>query len=171
MSAARSPLAVLAPLGCALAGLVACATPAPKANGPKALPAADAALLRQLPLSVDEKVLVNDEVLRGRVPALLEALRAAAAEEGFRVSAAPPGPGDLVLRATCDWTPPDQELKPSLFVTLALERDGERVDETFLRRAEAFPGDVDGVRALAHELVRPLARSPRTRDYLQAREP
>lgn len=167
MPAARSPLAVLALL---LPGALACATPAPKAAS-AAAPSLDAALLQRLPLSVDEQVLVNDEALRRHVPALLEALRRAAAEEGFRVTAHAPRPGDLVLRATCDWTPPDQELRPSLFVTAALERDGERVDETFLRRAEAFPGDPEGLQALAHELLRPLASSPRTRDFLQPRSP
>lgn len=134
-------------------------------------PPADAALLQRWPLAVDEVVLVNDEVLQAHVPALLDALRRAAGEEGFRVAARPPAPSDLVLRTTIDWTPPGADLAPLLFVTVALEREGERVDEAMVRRAEGFPGDEASLRQLALELVRPLARSPRTRDHLLARDP
>lgn len=134
-------------------------------------PPADAALLQRWPLAVDEVVLVNDEVLQAHVPALLDALRRAAASEGFRVAARSPAPADLVLRTTIDWTPPGADLTPMLFITVALEREGERVDEAMVRRAEAFPGDEAALQQLALELVRPLARSPRTRDHLLSRDP
>ncbi|MBS2020791.1 MAG: hypothetical protein JST92_00150 [Deltaproteobacteria bacterium] len=152
---------------------LACAAPkpAPTPDAPVEPSASDRALLARQPLALDEALIVNDDALKVHAPAFLEALRCAAADEGFSVAARPPRPGDLVLHASFDWTPPGADLKPSLFFSLSLERDGARVNESSLRQAEGFPGDSDGMHELARKLVRPLARSARTRDFLQARDP
>ena len=132
---------------------------------PRELPA-DPALLAKVRCAVAE-VLVSDPVVAMHAAPVQAALRRTAAREGFAVSAQPAAPGDLVLRGSYDWVPPGGATAPSLFLSLFLERDGERIDEASFRQTEGFPQAEPELDALVGKLTRQLARSPRTQGYLK----
>lgn len=160
------PLLLASTLGCALAP-----APAPaklevaKAAAPRELPA-DPALLSKLRCAVAE-VLVADPNVAMHAGPVRAALQRTAAREGFAVSSANPAPGDLVMRGSYDWTPPAGATDPSLFLSLSLERNGERIDEASYRQTEGFPQTEPELDALVGKLTHQLARSPRTQGYLK----
>lgn len=162
------PLLLASALGCVLAPAQA-PTPAKveasPPTSPRELPA-DPALLSKVRCVVAE-VLVADANVAMHAAPVQAALKRTAAREGFAVSADKPGPGDLILRGSYDWSPPGGTADPSLFLSLALERDGERIDEAWFRQVEGFPQTEPELEALVGKLTRQLARSPRTQRYLK----
>jgi hypothetical protein len=159
-------LALAAALGCVIVGPAARPDASTAPNPPAHELPPEPALLARLPLAVAE-VLVSDPALSTNGPPLQASLRRTAAREGFAVTSQQPAAGDLVLKSSFDWTPLGSAGDPRLFISLTLERDGERVDEVSLQQAEGFPATEPELDALVTKLVRQLARSRRTQGYLR----
>jgi hypothetical protein len=162
----------LASLACCVAAAAAsgCVVPAAPSGRDGAAAAReqpmDPALLSRLRLAVAEAI-YNEPEVAPQAPRLQAALRRAAAREGFAVTSGAPAPGDLVLRPSFEWTPLGRAIDPRLFITVVLERDGERIDEVMLQQQEGFPQTDAELEAMVAALPRQLARSPRTQAYLK----